>query len=66
MPLSQIAITNHLAWLPENTSGATATVQGLPAGYGACLKLLLPLGIDSSVPVSDYSFARSTVAELNG
>jgi len=64
MLLSRVAITSQLAWLPENASGAAA-LPGLPAGYGACLKLLLPLGIDASVPIADYSFARSTVAELN-
>ena len=64
MPLSQVAITSQLAWLPENMSGATALPE-LPAGYGAYLKLLLPLGIDTSVPLADYSFARNTVAELN-
>ena len=64
MPLSQVAITSQLAWLPENTSGAAA-LSGLPAGCGTYLKLLLPLGVDTSVPLADYSFACSTVAELN-
>jgi hypothetical protein len=65
MPLSRVAIASQLAWLPENASGAAAAWPGVPAGYGAYLKLLLPLGIDSSVPIAGYSFACSTVAALN-
>jgi hypothetical protein len=65
MSLSRVTITSQLAWLPENASGATAALLGLPAGYEAYLKLLLPLGIDRSVPIGDYSFACSTVAALN-
>lgn len=64
MSLQRVAITNQLAWLPGN-AGVAAVLPGLPVGYEAYLKLLLPLGIDRDVPIADYSFARSTVAELS-
>jgi|GEM_PF-2568057 len=65
MSLQRVAITGQLAWLPSDTEIAPAALAGLPADYEAYLKLPLPLEIDTSVPIADYSFARSTVAELN-
>ena len=63
MPFHYVTITDQLDWLPEHAG--TATAPGLPAGYGAYLKLLPPLGIDRSVPIAEYSFACGSVAELN-
>jgi hypothetical protein len=63
MSLQRVAIADQIAWLPG--AAAPAALTGLPTGYEAYLKLLLPLGVDTSVPIADYSFARSTVAELN-
>ena len=65
MPFHYVTITDQLAWLPDHTGTAAATVPGLPAGYRAYLKLLPPLGIDRSVPITEYSFACGSVAELN-
>lgn len=65
MSPQRVAITNQLAWLPGDIGTAPTALSGLPTDYEAYLKLLLPLGIDSSVPIADYSFACSTVAALN-
>jgi len=65
MPLHHVTITDQLARLPDHAGTAAAAVPGLPAGYAAYLKLLPPLGIDRSVPIAEYSFARGSVAELN-
>ena len=65
MPFHYVTITDQLTWLPDHAGSAAPTVPGLPAGYEAYLKLLPPLGIDRSVPIAEYSFARGSVAELN-
>ncbi len=65
MPAHAVPITDQLAWLPAHTGIAAKILPALPAGYEAYLKLLPPLGIDRSIPVTEYSFACRTVAELN-
>lgn len=65
MPLHRVTITDQLDWLPCKAGQPALAAPELPAGYGAYLKLLPPLGIDRSVPIADYSFAQRTVAELN-
>ena len=65
MSLQRVPITDQLAWLPDDTAATPAALAGLPTGYEVYLKLLLPLGIDRSVPIAEYSFACGTVAELN-
>jgi hypothetical protein len=65
MPLRPVTITTQLTWLPGNAGVAAAGLPELPDRYEAHLKLLPPLGIDRSVPIADYSFARHTVAALN-
>ena len=63
MSRSPVFDTFVLDWLPLD-QGVPA-VSGLPLGFAAYLQLLPPLGIDRSVPVTDYSFATRTVAQLN-
>lgn len=62
--LQEVAITDQLNWLKQ---GPFTSGQGhwLPDGFDAYLKLLLPVGIDYSIPLEEYSPKRSTVAEMN-
>ena len=62
--LQEIAITDQLDWLKH---GPFTSGQGhwLPNGFDAYLKLLLPVGIDYSIPLEEYSPKRSTIAEIN-
>ncbi len=62
--LQEVAITNQLDWLKYIPS---IPRQGhcLPDGFDAYLKLLLPVGIDHSIPLEEYSPKRSTVTEMN-
>jgi hypothetical protein len=65
MTLQAIPITDQLSWLPIHPPQAAAACARLPSGYDAYLKFLLPLGIDPSVPIASYSFAKRTLANLN-
>jgi len=65
MTLQALPITDQLDWLPVHAQQAAVACPDLPPGYEAYLKLLLPLGIDPSVPIASYSFAKRTVADLN-
>jgi hypothetical protein len=62
--LQEVVIIDQLNWLKLHpvTSGQG---HGLPIGFEAYLKLLLPIGIDRSIPLEEYSPKRSTVAEMN-
>lgn len=63
--LQMLPISNQLSWLPTHSHNAAAACPDLPSGYDAYLKLLIPLGIDLSVPIAAYSFAKRTIADLN-
>lgn len=65
MTLQTLPITNQLDWLPIHPSQAATIYAALPRGYDVYLKLLSPLGIDPSVPIASYSFAKRTIADLN-
>jgi hypothetical protein len=65
MTLRTLPITDQLGWLPTHSQQAAAACSALPSGYDVYLKLLSPLGIDSSVPIAAYSFAKRTSADLN-
>lgn len=65
MSLRPIAITGQLDWLTISRENSAHNLFGLPQIFEAYLKVLLPLGIDPSIPIADYSFAKRTVADLN-
>jgi hypothetical protein len=65
MTLQALPLTDQLSWLPTHPQQAAAACARLPSGYEAYLKLLSPLGIDPSVPIAAYSFAKRTLADLN-
>jgi hypothetical protein len=65
MTLRTLPITDQLGWLPTHPQQAAAACSALPSGYDVYLKLLSPLGIDPSVPITSYSFAKRTSADLN-
>ncbi|GAA4038760.1 hypothetical protein GCM10022409_25510 [Hymenobacter glaciei] len=58
-------ITNQLEWLPVKREGIAFDLLGLPAGFDAYLKILHPIGVDRSIPITAYSFAKRTIADLN-
>ena len=62
--LQEVVTTDQLDWL-KLPPAAPGQGHGLPAGFEAYLKLLLPIGIDRSIPLEEYSPKRSTVAEMN-
>jgi hypothetical protein len=64
MTLQALSITDQLSWLPTQPQQAATACPALPSGYDAYLKLLLPLGIDPSVPIASYSFAKRTIVDL--
>lgn len=65
MTLRTLPITDQLGWLPTHPSQAAISCAALPRGYDVYLKLLFPLGIDPTVPIASYSFAKRTSADLN-
>jgi len=65
MSLHLVSITEQLDWLSINRKNAAKNLFGLPLVFDAYLKILLPLGIDHSIPIATYSFAKRTVADLN-
>lgn len=65
MPLRTLSLIDQLGWLPTHPQQAAAACSALPRGYDVYLKLLSPLGIDPSVPIASYSFAKHTTVDLN-
>lgn len=61
--LQEVVITDQLDWLKLHPA-TPGQGHALPTGFGAYLKLLLPVGIDHSIPLEEYSPKRSTVAEM--
>ncbi|HEX8330368.1 MAG TPA: hypothetical protein VF629_22750 [Hymenobacter sp.] len=65
MSLRPIPITEQLDWLVVNRENAASNLLGLPQIFEAYLRILPPLGIDPSISLTDYPFAKRTVADLN-
>ncbi|TGE21024.1 hypothetical protein [Hymenobacter metallicola] len=65
MSLTLVPITDQLGWLPPTVSEAAPGSLGVPQGYDAYVKLFPVLGIDRSIPLASYSFACTSVADLN-
>jgi hypothetical protein len=65
MMLNSVPITDQLEWLPLKGESKAADLLGLPAAFDAYLKILPPLGIDRSIPITAYSFAKRTIIDLN-
>ena len=65
MNLCPIPITKQLDWLIISHENAAHNLFKLPHIFEAYLKILPPLGIDPIIPISDYPFAKRTVADLN-
>ncbi|MDJ0367749.1 hypothetical protein QMK33_21600 [Hymenobacter sp. H14-R3] len=62
--MQEVVIINQLDWL-KNNACTLGRGHCLPAGFDSYLKLLLPIGIDHSISLAEYSPRRGTVAEMN-
>ncbi|WP_426061914.1 hypothetical protein [Hymenobacter sp. B1770] len=63
MSRAPVSDLSPLDWLPLTDD--VPAVSGLPPGFAAYRKLLPPLGVDRSIPLTTYPFKAHGVAQLN-